>query len=246
LKKFRWQLLLGLALVLLSAGVYFLHYLIFNDVHHIFIYLLGDIAFVFLEVLLVTIILDRLLHEQEKQRLRKKLNMIIGSFFSEVGYRLLKMLAQYDLKSDQMQECMTISSDWGDSKFTDLYRKLKDYSCHMDSRQHDLKELRDFLVLERVFMLNLLQNPNLLEHETFTDLLWAAFHLTEELAARSDLAQLNPPDYDHLSGDIKRVYLLLLQHWVLYLRHLKTVYPYLYSLAVRSNPVNPNSKVEFA
>jgi hypothetical protein len=244
LRKIRWQLLLGLALVFLSAGFYFLHYLLFHDIHHIFVFLIGDIAFVFLEVLLVTLILDRLLHEQEKQRLKQKMNMIIGSFFSEMGNRLLNMMALYDKDSELMKQCLTINTDWNDAQFNGLIRGLKGYTCNIDCRRHDLIGLRDLLVSERIFMLNLLQNPSLMEHETFTDLLWAVFHLTEELAARNDLKSLSQADSNHLSNDIKRVYLQLLHHWILYLKHLKVAYPYLYSLAVRSNPVNPECRAE--
>jgi hypothetical protein len=55
-KRISWQVTLGLVLIILSAVVYFAHYLVFHDVHHIFIYLVGDIAFVFIEVLLVTLV----------------------------------------------------------------------------------------------------------------------------------------------------------------------------------------------
>ena len=56
MKSLNWQVLLGMCLLVLSALFYFLHYLIFRDPHHIFIYLIGDVAFVFVEVLLVTLI----------------------------------------------------------------------------------------------------------------------------------------------------------------------------------------------
>ena len=51
------MIILGIALLLASVAVYFIHYLIFDDAHHIFIYMVGDIAFVFIEVLLVTLII---------------------------------------------------------------------------------------------------------------------------------------------------------------------------------------------
>jgi len=53
MKLDKWKILWGAALILLSAFFYFVHYLIFRDPHHIFIYMVGDIAFVFIEVLLV-------------------------------------------------------------------------------------------------------------------------------------------------------------------------------------------------
>lgn len=81
-RVFNWQVLLGLSLIALSALVYFIHYFIFRDAHHIFIYLIGDIAFVFLEVLLVTLVLHQLLHYREKKAMLNKLNMVIGAFFN--------------------------------------------------------------------------------------------------------------------------------------------------------------------
>ena len=77
-------------LILLSTLLYCLHFQIFGDAHHIFIYMLGDVAFVPIEVLLVTVIIHQLLAAREKQSLLKKMNMVIGTFFSEVGTDLLK------------------------------------------------------------------------------------------------------------------------------------------------------------
>ena len=72
------RVLFGLLLILLSVLFYSLHYAIFRDMHHIIIYLIGDIAFVFLEVLLVTLIIHHILNERAKQSMIKKLNMVIS------------------------------------------------------------------------------------------------------------------------------------------------------------------------
>jgi hypothetical protein len=87
---FNWQVTLALILISLSVLFYFIHYLIFRDLHHIFLYLIGDIAFLFLDVLIVMLLLHRLLVYREKQAILKKLNMVIGTFFSEIGTVLLK------------------------------------------------------------------------------------------------------------------------------------------------------------
>ena len=65
MKRLSWQISLGVSLLVLSAVFYFLHYLMFRDSHHIFIYLVGDVAFVFVEVLLVTLIIHRVLEQRE-------------------------------------------------------------------------------------------------------------------------------------------------------------------------------------
>jgi len=90
-------------------------------------------------------------------------------------------------------------------------------------------------------VLSLLENPNLLEHECFTDLLLAIFHLSEELVARDTLEGLPQSDYEHLAGDIKRAYTLLIREWLAYMMHLKDNYPYLFSLVIRTNPLDADA-----
>jgi len=236
IKRVGWEIRFGLSLVLLSALLYLLHYVIFGDSHHIFIYMLGDLAFVPIEVLLVALILQRLLNMREKRAMLNKLNMVIGAFFSEVGGDLLAYFSEYDPKLDKIREELVITDKWSEQEFMDLSKRLKNYDCRIDIQNVDLEYLRNFLVGHRNFLLRLLENPNLLEHESFTELLWAVFHLTEELAKREDLKQLPDTDYKHLSGDIKRVYTILIHEWLDYMKHLKDDYPYLFSLAMRTNP----------
>ncbi len=75
-------IILAVILIAISALVYFVHYLIFRDVHHIFIYLVGDLAFLPLEVFLVVIVIERVLARREKQAIMQKLNMEVGAFLA--------------------------------------------------------------------------------------------------------------------------------------------------------------------
>ena len=110
----------------------------------------------------------------------------------------------------------------------------------MDIHRGDLEGLRKFLDQKGEFLLRLLENPVLLEQEHLTELLRAVFHLREELLHRDDLKGLPDTDYSHLEGDIGRVYALIIREWIDYMRYLKIHYPYLFSLAMRTNPFNPN------
>jgi hypothetical protein len=165
------RVLLGLLLVLLSVFFYLLHYVIFRDAHHIFIYLVGDIAFVFIEVLLVTLIIHHLLGEREKRAMLRKLNMVIGAFFSEVGTDLLKFFNGFDRNAEQTSKHLIVGNEWSPEHFTQMQTVLGGHGYKIDSRAGDLKGLRELLVGKREFLLGLLENPNLLEHEDFTELL---------------------------------------------------------------------------
>ncbi len=238
------RVLLGLLLVLLSVLFYALHYALFHDAHHIFIYLVGDIAFVFLEVLLVTLILHQLLAEREKRAMLKKLNMVIGAFFSEVGTGLLTCFRDFDRNMEAVSKRLVVNNEWSPEHFDKVHHVLAQHSYKIDSQAGDLAGLQTLLVERRSFLLRLLENPNLLEHESFTELLWAVFHLAEELSHRSSVTDLPENDGHHLSGDIKRAYALLVREWLSHMEHLKSDYPYLFSLAVRTNPFDPEASVE--
>jgi hypothetical protein len=125
-----------------------------------------------------------------------------------------------------------------------ICKSVKNHIYNIDSKRGDLDNTKNFLKGKRQFLLNLLENPNLLEHESFTNLLWAVFHLTEELTHRRSLNGLSENDYQHLAGDIKRAYHLLIVEWLYYMKHLKANYPYLFSLAARTNPFDTNASVE--
>jgi len=236
MKNPNWRVIIGVLLIILSAIVYSIHFLIFRDPHHIFIYLVGDIGFVFIEVLLVTLIIDQLLRQREKRTLLHKLNMIIGVFFSEGGSELLRRLSEYDPEVERIRQELVGKDRWS--------QRIRGYQFKMDSQKGGLEGVRDFLNGKKDFFLRILENPNLLEHEKFTDTLWAVLHLAEELTCRKSLQNLPKTDYAHLAGDMGRAYKSLISEWLNYMIHLKTHYPYLFSLAIRINPFDPKAAPE--
>ncbi len=179
---------------------------------------------------------ELMLSRRERESRLEKLNMVIGVFFSEVGTHLLRMFAHYDSRFSEIRKDLIITEEWTPKDFLTVTEHLKRYAFEVEPKRVDFENLVNFLMEKRGFMLRLLENPVLLEHEAFTELLRGVFHLAEELACRRDLRDLPDTDKAHLAGDIKRAYLLLLNQWLKYMEHLKTNYPYLYSLAMRTNP----------
>jgi len=244
----RRSTMLPIAAVLLagSAALYWTHYLIFRDAHHIFIYLLGDVAFVPIEVLLVVVVIERMLEERDKRAMLHKLNMVIGAFFSEIGTRLLGDLTPAVQGKEQVWEYLALKAGWRRGDFQNAIAFARAFSYQMDPQRIDLEALCQLLVTKREFMLRLLENPNLLEHERFTDLLWAMFHLAEELSARESLRDLSDNDLAHLAEDMRRAYSRLAAAWVAYAQHLQASYPFLFSLMVRTHPLQEHPSAAIA
>ena len=85
-RRFSFVIYLAIAFVALSAIAYFIHYLILRDIHHIFIYIVGDLAFLPLQVLLVVVIIERLLARRERQAKLEKLNMVEGHIMADSSF----------------------------------------------------------------------------------------------------------------------------------------------------------------
>ena len=239
----RQRLLLALVLLLPSAGAYLLHWTIFRNAHDIFFYLLMDVAFLFVQAVLATLVFDQLLNAHERQVIHKKVNVMMGIFFSQVGTPLLRLLAAFNSHGEELRQHLLLEGAWSASQ---LQTVLKTHKTKIEAGRGDIAALKIFLVEQRDFLVRLLENPNLLEHETMTELLWAVFHLADELEHRSNVASLSDPDRGHLEGDILRAYDLLVAGWLQHMQHLKSDYPYLFSLARRTNPFDPQARVEIS
>jgi len=235
MKNYRGLTLIALVLVLISLVIYLIDYLVFNNLRDLLFYTVLDLAFLPIQVLLVGIIIDRILTRREVEEKIQKLNMVVGSFFSEVGHSLLTILLNSTDDVGKIIECYDVTLKWNKAEFKNA-QSLATKETSIRFNKIDLDALKSFLIKKRSFLLVLMENPNLLEHELFTDLLLSSFHLTEELESRPSLSNLPDTDIAHIDVDIKRVYRHLIIEWLDYMQHLQSNYPFLYSHYLRIHP----------
>ncbi len=242
MKKINWRILFSIILILSSVLMYSAHYFIFNDSHHIFIYLVGDLAFIPLEVLLVSFVIDKVIEARERTVRLEKLNLVIGLFFNEVGTKVLTCLVNCDENIAKISNKMHISKEWTEREYKLALQDAKKHTGNITVHNSELEEINAFLQSKRDFMLKLLENQNLMEHESFTQLLYALFHLEEELSTR-DLSSLDLEDREHLKIDMKRIYDVIIMQYLLYMKYLKNTFPYFYKTALEVNPFLNNHPI---
>jgi hypothetical protein len=238
------DLALIIALIIISLTLYATHLLLFHDINHVVKFALGDLAFVPVEVIFVTMIFHRMLTNNEKKKKIGKLYMVIEIFFSQLGTELLRVFACSDITPGNIKKELIRKDDWNDKSFKELNKTIEAYCPEIEIGEDGLEAIDMMLQECRPNLLSLLENPTLLEHETFTEVLMSVFHLADELRMRFSFASLNPLDHAHLVDDVKRAYKLLAAEWVNYVNHTRVHYPYLYSLTVRNNPFSENAEVE--
>ena len=219
-----------------SAIIYAIQLLLFEKPQDTEFYILQDCAFLPLQVALVTVVLGKELGDREKRQHIEKLGMVISAFFSEAGLEVLTVLARSADDPESFRPALAFTADWSERDFRRAALSVRRTKPRFVCRPEELAALKSLLTEKRECMLGMLENPTLMEHDGFTDMLLAVFHLTEELLAREDLARVTGADAAHLSGDMERAFHALAAQWLQHTSSLQKNYPYLFSLEARRNP----------
>ncbi len=223
-------------LLLLSIIVYGLQlYLFFgNPYYSTLFYFLQDLAFLPVEVAMVTFIFQRFLHKQEVEKQTKKTNVIISTFFVEIGLEIITAISDCNINRDEIKEQIT-DMELSYKRDRGLRKDLQCLKFQMEASPDKIGRLKGILVKKKHFLVRMLENDHLLEHDSFTDTLWAVFHVADELQMRN-VDDLSDEDIAHLCTDLNRAYRGLVEEWVLYVHHLEEEYPYLHKTAIKRSP----------
>lgn len=230
-------------MILLSIFFFAVQLILFHDSKETGFLFFQDLAFLPINVLLVTWVLDRILKNREKQERLQQTYIIISAFFSEVGVNAIRELNPHIFNLPQIKALLHIQTSWVDKDFKTALDSASGIKIDAKIRQENLEPLSKQLSAKKAYLVEMFNNPNLLEHDKFTSMLWAVYHLIDELKEREAYADLPDTDLKHLSIDMERAYGLLIAEWIIYMRHLKNSYPYLFSLAVRKNPFNEEASI---
>lgn len=177
------------------------------------------------------------MEQRDAESRRLKINMISGIFFGEIGEKLLASFLKLDANRDVLKSGIVLTASSGVNDFRAARVIVKNHIPSIQVHAADIAEFDGLLDGKKDFLLRLLENPTLIEHGRFTGIIRATFHLREELAARRGIPELPETDLRHIAGDMDRIYLLIIPLWINYMEHLKSNYPYLYSFALRMNPL---------
>jgi len=234
-RKLRTSIIVVL-LICMSVIVYMIQFWIFRRPGDTGFYFLEDLAFVPISVLLVTLGVNTVMIRRDRKAMLEKVSIVVNEFYAEAGTELIAGLRSYLVNLDELAVHLQMSGRWQDTDFNSAKKFLGGNPIEVDIAGNDLNILRNLLENKKDQLLRLFENANLMEHDAFTDMLWAVYHVYDELRSRDSFDNLPEADRKHLNTDIQRAVRLLLIEWIDSMRALKVRYPYLYSLAVRKCP----------
>ena len=247
-KRLSWKAKFSILMVILIIIIYGSNYLVFGDAEHIISYIWTHLGFIPVDILIVAFLLDEIIDRKEKEAMIEKLDMLTSTFFSELGNDLIKQLSSVNEYKASTANLKSIKN-WDEADFDNALKELNNKDIEFkadvspDKREEFLNDLKTLLSGKREFIINLINNPNLIEKEEFASLINAILHLDEELEHRSDLALVNDADFNHLNGDMNRVYNKLIKGWIYYLKYLYKNHPYMIALIIRINPFDEDADI---
>ncbi|MDR0912351.1 MAG: hypothetical protein LBM96_07115 [Methanobrevibacter sp.] len=246
----KWKIKAMVGLLLLSILIYAATIIIFNDFEHTIWYIFIDLAFIPIDIVIVVFFVEDIIDRKEKEMIFEKMDMLMSVFFSEVGNSLLINFSKLDSHNAKIQSFLMDIEKADENEMVEILKKFKNQPHQFDlklpegSEEEFLLALKNVLYSKREFLVRMLENPNLLEKESLSNLLLAIFHLDEELEHRNITSTMPKTDIGHLIGDIDRVYFHLIYEWLNHLYYLKIKYPYMFSLALRTNPFDKEATVQ--
>ena len=245
MKRLTWEGKLACLLISISIILYAIKFLFFGDngESNTLSYIFNSLGFLPINILIVTLIINRLLTMRAKREQQEKNRMVIGLFFSEMGTSLLRRLVSCDPSAGTLRETMLVKNTWTKEDYAAAKKHASSVCTKTVPTLDDLTEIDELFIKNHNFLLRLIENPVLLEHNTVSKLLQDLFHLGEELAGRNDLYSLPESDIAHLTGDVNRVYCQLTILWLDHMAYLSRNYPYLLSLSIRKNPFMMEDKI---
>ncbi|MDD2371240.1 MAG: hypothetical protein PHQ32_04490 [Firmicutes bacterium] len=239
-KNLKNTLVICAVLLFISFSIYYFQVSYFHDIHETMFLLFQELAFLPISVIIISYILEKYMKSKEKEENFQKLQIIVSAFYSEIGTSLIRKISKFDKNLFEFKEIFKFENELKKKDKKNILNMLKNFNYNIDSYDGDLADLKEFLTSKKTYIARMFENPNLLEHSRFTDMLWAVYHVLDELENRDDLLNLPKNDMNHLSIDLKRAYVQLINEWFEYMTYLNMEYPYLFSLAIRKSPFEDN------
>ena len=126
-KRLSWKVKFSIVMVLLIIIIYGSNYLVLGDAEHIISYVWTHLGFIPVDILLVAFLLDEIIEKKEKEAMLEKLDMLMSTFFSEVGNDLISQLSSVN-KYTANTENLKLIKNWDDKDYDAKLAELKSAS----------------------------------------------------------------------------------------------------------------------
>ncbi len=128
---------------------------------------------------------ELMLNRREEESKRKKLHMLVGVFFDEIGHTLLKQLVEHLPLPEEDRRRFEFTAQWNRRDFRALSNFSTTLPLMLERPEQLVASSWQAIPAVKPLLIRLLENPAVLEHGAFSELLLALFHFEQELGFRA-------------------------------------------------------------
>jgi len=108
---------------------------------------------------------------RDRKAMLEKVSIVVNEFRAGLGIELIASFRGYLVNLDDLAGHLQMSGRWQDADFISAKKFLGGNPIEVDIAGNDLNILQNLLENKKDQLLRLFENANLMEHDTFTDML---------------------------------------------------------------------------
>ena len=179
---------------------------------------------------------ELMISREDTKNRKRKIHILIGLFFSEIGNGLLRYMVENDRAVEETRKFFQIRTNWKAKDYEQQRNGIKKLKINIDPYENNYLFLEKELIKNKDFMIRMLENPAMMEGEGLTELLREIFHLYEEFSYRLNPQNISDFDRLHINNDISRTYRRLMLEWLNYMEYLHVNFPGLFGFNKGNSP----------
>ena len=111
-----WKIKFAIVMFILAVIIFLARFLIFGDGEEIIAYLWKHIGFIPIDILIVALVLEEIMGRKEHEAILEKIDMLMGTFFSEIGNDLINELSKVNQNKAKTEDLKAIRS-WDEKDY---------------------------------------------------------------------------------------------------------------------------------
>ena len=119
-----WKIKFSILMIIAAIIIFGTNYLVLKDTHSIVSYVWLHIGFIPIDIIIVAFILEDIMSRKEKEAIYEKLDMLISTFFTEIGNELIEEFSSANEFKASTSYLKAIPN-WDDAEYDKQLKKLK-------------------------------------------------------------------------------------------------------------------------
>lgn len=240
--KYKNIIILGFTLTIFSALLYFVNYLFFGNAEHLLKVFGEELAFMPIYIFITAVVAEHLLSRSERKEISRRTNSLIGTFFNEIGYDIIRALIKHDSNFSILNLKIQFDNGFNPETIKNIKKIAGTHIYGAPKGNEDILEIGQLMNEKKEFFLIMMSNASLMEKDEFSKLLLSVNHIYEALKTMGDVSNMDQELIDHLHSDLQNMYRCLIGVWSGYLSMIEKEDLYLYKLTIEQSKMIRSDK----